>query len=43
MPAAQFGRTELLSADLFDKRYTTHLWLNPVTGAIDRLDAEIKD
>jgi hypothetical protein len=42
MPAAQFGRVELLSADLFNKRYTTHLWLNPVTGAVDRLDAETK-
>ena len=40
LPAAQFGNTELLSGALFNKRYTTHLWLNPVTGAIDRLEAE---
>ena len=40
LPAAQYGNTELLSGALFNKRYTTHLWLNPVTGAVDRLDAE---
>jgi hypothetical protein len=39
-PAAQFGNVELLSGELFNKRYTTHLWLNPLTGAVDRLDAE---
>ena len=40
MPAAQFGNTELLSGALFNKRSATHLWLNPVTGAVDRLEAE---
>ena len=40
LPAAQFGNVELLSGDLFNKRYTTHLWLNPLTGAVDRLEAE---
>ena len=40
LPAAQFGNVELLSGALFNKRYATHLWLNPVTGAVDRLDAE---
>ena len=39
-PAAQFGNVELLSGALFNKRYTTHLWINPVSGAIDRLEAE---
>ena len=39
-PAAQFGNTELLSGVLFNKRYTTHLWLNPLSGAVERLDAE---
>jgi hypothetical protein len=39
-PCAQFGNVELLSGDLFNKRYTTHLWLNPVTGAVDKLEAE---
>ena len=38
--AAQFGYTELLSGELFNKRYTTHLTLNPATGAIDKLEAE---
>ena len=40
MPAPQFGNVELLSAELFNKRYSTHLWLNPLTGAIDKLEAE---
>ena len=40
LPAAQFGNTELLSGALFNKRYQTHLWLNPVSGAVERLEAE---
>ena len=40
-PAPQFGNVELLSADLFNKRYTTHLWVNALTGAVDRLEAEL--
>ncbi len=39
-PAPQFGHVELLSGSLFNKRYTTHLWLNPLTGAVDRLQAD---
>ena len=39
-PAPQFGHVELLSGELFNKHYDTHLWLNPVTGAVDRLEAE---
>ncbi|MBR1448396.1 MAG: DUF4831 family protein [Prevotella sp.] len=39
-PAAQFGNVELLSGELFNKHYDTHLWLNPVTGSVDRLEAE---
>lgn len=39
--AAQFGRVELLSGELFNKRATTRLTLSPVTGAVDRLDAEM--
>ena len=38
--AAQYGYAELLSGELFNKRYTTHLTLNPATGGIDRLEAE---
>jgi hypothetical protein len=40
LPAAQFGNVELLSGALFNKHYATHLWLNPATGAIERLEAE---
>lgn len=39
-PAPQFGNVELLSGELFNKRYTTHLWLNPLTGGVERLEAE---
>lgn len=39
-PAPQFGNVELLSGELFNKRYTTHLWLNPLTGGIDRFEAD---
>jgi hypothetical protein len=38
--APQFGHTLLLSGSLFNKRYTTRLRLNPLTGAIDHLDAD---
>ena len=38
--AGQFGNVELLSGVLFNKRYTTHLWLNPLSGAVEKLDAE---
>ena len=40
MPAPQFGNVELLSGQLFDKHYTTHLWLNGLTGSVERLEAE---
>lgn len=39
--AAQFGNVELLSGDLFNKRATTQLTLNPVTGSVERLQAEL--
>ena len=38
--AGQYGYTELLSGELFNKHYTTHLWMDPITGAIDKLEAE---
>jgi hypothetical protein len=41
-PVAQFGNVELLSAELFDKRYTTQLWISPLTGAVERLQADMK-
>ena len=40
LPAPQFGSVELLSGALFNKKFTTRLRLNPITGAIDRLQAE---
>ena len=40
-PAPQFGNVELLSAELFNKRYTTRLQLHPLTGAVEHLDAEM--
>ena len=40
MPAAQFGNVELLIGNLFNKHYGTRLWLDPVTGAINKLEAE---
>ena len=39
--AGQFGNVELLSGALFNKRYTTRLHLNPLSGAIEHLDAEL--
>ena len=39
-PAPQFGNVELLSGELFNKHYTTHLWLNPITGGVERLESE---
>lgn len=38
--AGQFGNVELLSGALFNKRYTTRLWLHPLSGAIEKLEAE---
>ena len=38
--AGQFGNVELLSGELFNKRYTTHLRLNPVNGGVELLEAE---
>ncbi|NPD91927.1 DUF4831 family protein [Xylanibacter muris] len=37
--AGQFGNTELLSSELFNKRFTTKLTLNPTTGSVAKLDA----
>lgn len=38
-PMAQFGRVEHLGGELFNKKYTTHVQLSPVTGGIVKLDA----
>ena len=39
-PFAQFGFTELRGGSLF-KKYPTHLVLNPITGAVEKLQAEM--
>lgn len=41
-PLAQFGFTELQGGPLF-KRYLTQLVLNPITGALEKLHAEIPE
>ena len=38
--AGQFGKVELLSGDLFNKRFTTRLTLDPQSGAVEKLTAE---
>lgn len=38
--AGQFGNVEVLSAELFNKHYGTRVWMNALTGAVDRLEAE---
>ena len=40
-PAGQYGNVELLSGALFNKRYTTRLRINSLSGAIEHLDAEL--
>lgn len=40
VPMAQFGRTEHLGGDLFNKKYTTTLQLDPTTGGIARVTGE---
>lgn len=39
-PAAQFGRTELLSGDLFNKKFTSHVVLDPTTGAVKSVSSD---
>lgn len=38
--AAQFGHVELLADDIFNKKFTTHLTLDPETGAVLNLEVE---
>lgn len=39
--AAQFGKTENLSGDLFGKKQTTRIILNPTTGSIESIQTEL--
>lgn len=41
--AAQFGRVESLSAELFGKKMTTHIVLNPVNGNVESIKTEPLD
>lgn len=41
--AAQFGRIENLSGELWGKKFTTHIVLNPVTGNVEHLETEALD
>lgn len=38
--AGQFGNVELLSGALFNKKYTTHLRLHPLSGGVEKLEAD---
>ena len=38
LPIAQFGHEDYLSEDLFNKRATCHIWFNPLTGNIVKLE-----
>lgn len=38
--AAQFGTTESISGEMFGKKYTTSLVLNPITGSIENISTE---
>lgn len=38
--AGQFGYTEMLAGDLFNKKFTTHLVLDPIGGGVEKIDLE---
>lgn len=38
--AGQFGNVELLSGALFNKKFTTHLRLHPLSGGVEKLEAD---
>lgn len=42
LPAAQFGKTELLSGELFSKKYTSSIVLDPTTGAIRSIKSDLQ-
>ncbi len=39
--AGQFGKTESLSSELFGKKTTARLLLNPLTGSIEKIESEM--
>ena len=38
--AAQFGKLESISGEMFSRKYTTSIVLNPVTGSIEKIETE---
>lgn len=38
LPIAQFGHEEYLTDDLFNRRATCHIWFNPITGNIQKIE-----
>lgn len=42
MPVAQFGHIEHLGGELFDKKFTTTVRLNPTTGNVEHIDIPAK-
>ena len=40
VPVAQYGNTDVLATDLFDKGATTRITFNPCTGAIQKISRE---
>ena len=40
LSAGQFGNVELLSEELFNRRYITHISLNPTHGGVEKLESE---
>lgn len=38
--AAQFGKVESISGEMFSRKYTTSIVLNPVTGSIEKIETE---
>lgn len=42
IPVAQFGTTETLPYELFNKKFETHITFSPLTGGITKIDKEEK-
>ena len=41
-PLSQLGHVEHLGGELFNKRFTTRVFLSPTTGAILKIEGEAK-
>jgi len=40
LPAGQFGNVELLGEELFNRKFITHITLNPTHGGVEKLESE---